>query len=111
MVCFSFLLEEMPHDSLRFCRFRRLHPAGSLGPCSASAQTLFINEFMASNSVTVTDPDYQEYGDWVELYNPGDAPVNLRGYSITDLFAVPRKYVVRSRSHRSRPGMLHHLDR
>jgi hypothetical protein len=65
----------------------------TLPPVETSAQTLFINEFMASNSVTITDPDFQEYGDWLELYNPGDAPVNLRGFSITDLFALPRKYV------------------
>jgi hypothetical protein len=49
---------------------------------------------MASNSVTATDPDYGEYGDWVELYNPGEAAVNLRGYSIIDLFVLPRKYVI-----------------
>jgi hypothetical protein len=66
----------------------------ALAPAETSAQTLFINEFMASNSVTITDPDFKEYGDWIELYNPGDASVNLRGYSITDLFALPRKYVV-----------------
>ena len=57
------------------------------------SQTVWINEFMASNSKTIADPDYKEYGDWVELYNSGDAAVNLKGYSITDLFSQPQKFV------------------
>ena len=48
---------------------------------------------MASNTATIADPDYHEYGDWVELYNAGNAPVNLNGYSITDLLSQPKKYV------------------
>jgi len=48
---------------------------------------------MASNSATVSDPDYKEYGDWVELYNANDSSVNLKGYSITDLLSQPKKYV------------------
>lgn len=60
---------------------------------SLSSQTLFINEFMASNTVTITDPEYHEYGDWIELYNAGIVPVNLKGYSITDLLSQPKKYI------------------
>ncbi len=60
---------------------------------SLSAQHLFINEFMASNTVTITDPEYHEYGDWIELYNAGIVPVNLNGYSITDLLSQPKKYI------------------
>ncbi len=58
-----------------------------------TAQSIFINEFMASNTATITDPEYQEYGDWIELYNAADSSVNLKGYSITDLLSQPRKYV------------------
>lgn len=58
-----------------------------------SAQNVVINEFMASNTKTITDPDYHEYGDWIELYNAGDTPVNLKGYSITDLLSMPKKYI------------------
>ena len=60
---------------------------------NAFAQTLYVNEIMASNSKTITDPDYHEYGDWIEVYNPGASSVNLKGYSITDLFSQPKKYV------------------
>ncbi|NLN85700.1 MAG: T9SS type A sorting domain-containing protein [Candidatus Cloacimonetes bacterium] len=44
---------------------------------------LYINEFMASNSNTVTD-EYGEYDDWAEIYNPNDFPVDLAGYYFTD---------------------------
>ncbi|HAP36861.1 MAG TPA: hypothetical protein DCQ28_13365, partial [Bacteroidetes bacterium] len=60
---------------------------------SLSAQSLFINEFMASNTAAIADPDYKEYGDWVELYNAGNTQVNLKGYSITDLLSQPKKYI------------------
>ncbi|MCX6138443.1 MAG: CotH kinase family protein [Ignavibacteriales bacterium] len=59
----------------------------------AGAQTVFINEFMASNSITITDPDYKDYADWIELFNAGDSSLNLKGYSITDLLSQPKKYV------------------
>lgn len=59
----------------------------------AVSQTLFINEFMAANSMTVADPDYNDYADWIEVYNAGDLPANLKGYSVTDLFSQPRKYL------------------
>jgi hypothetical protein len=58
----------------------------------AIAQTLFINEVMAANSSTVTDPDYNDYADWFELYNAGNTEVNLNGYSVTDLLSQPQKY-------------------
>ncbi len=44
---------------------------------------LFINEFMAVNSTTIADAA-GEYDDWIELYNPHAAPINLAGYYLTD---------------------------
>lgn len=58
------------------------------------AQNIIINEFMASNSATIADPDFKENGDWVELYNSGDTAVNLKGYSFTDLFSQPKKFII-----------------
>ncbi len=49
----------------------------------ASGQVLYINEFMASNTKTLTD-EYAEYDDWVEIYNPGDTGVDLGGMYLTD---------------------------
>ena len=48
------------------------------------AQNVFINEFMASHSTTITDPDFNSYADWIEIYNSGSTSVNLKNYYITD---------------------------
>ncbi|MCB0157693.1 MAG: lamin tail domain-containing protein [Caldilineaceae bacterium] len=50
-------------------------------PDQDTAQSdLVINEIMASNSSTLQDPDEPgEYPDWLELYNPTNAPVSLDG--------------------------------
>ena len=42
-----------------------------------------INEFLASNDVTVADPA-GDYDDWIELYNNSDAAVSLGGYYLSD---------------------------
>jgi hypothetical protein len=44
---------------------------------------LVINEFMASNALTVRDETGQA-SDWIELYNPTDQDLSLHGYSITN---------------------------
>ena len=46
---------------------------------------LFINEFMASNSLSKQD-EYGEFDDWIEVYNASPDPVNIAGYYITDNF-------------------------
>jgi len=48
------------------------------------AQDLVINEFLASNSAILPDPDYGEYADWIELYNASVYPIDIDGYYITD---------------------------
>lgn len=45
--------------------------------------TLFINEFMASNSETIAD-EFNEFDDWIEIYNPQDTIVDLAGMYISD---------------------------
>jgi len=47
---------------------------------------ILINEFSASNSGNIVDPDFGNSADWIELFNAGDAPVNLNGFYITDNF-------------------------
>ncbi len=42
-----------------------------------------INEYSVSNLNTVMD-NYQEYEDWIELYNTGSTSVNLSGYYLSD---------------------------
>lgn len=47
------------------------------------APSVVINEVMASNAATAAD-DYNEYDDWIELYNPSGAAVDLSGWFLTD---------------------------
>src|SRR5262245_25094464 len=49
----------------------------------AGAGQPFITEFMAKNQGTLLDED-GESSDWLELYNPGDAAVDLEGWFLTD---------------------------
>lgn len=59
--------------------------------------SIYINEFMAGNSSTITDEN-GEYDDWIELYNPNDYPVDIAGLSIADnftrsgLWEIPKGY-------------------
>ena len=49
------------------------------------AQEILINEFLASN-VTIHPEmyDFDDYSDWIELYNPDTAPYSLNGFFLTD---------------------------
>lgn len=60
--------------------------------CGTAHAQLRINEFSASNSGNIIDPDFGNSADWIELFNSGDTPVNLNGYSITDNFGDPLKW-------------------
>lgn len=57
---------------------------------TAKAQVV-INEFMASNTTTVTD-NFGEYDDWVELYNTSNVDVDISAWSITDSLGDLRKF-------------------
>jgi hypothetical protein len=50
----------------------------------AQSQDVFINEFLASNSSTNSDPDYGLHSDWIELYNGQDEAVELSNWFLTD---------------------------
>jgi hypothetical protein len=56
------------------------------------AQTLVINEFLASNDTNIADPQ-GDFDDWVELYNYGSNDVDIAGMYFTDgsepLWMVP----------------------
>ena len=45
--------------------------------------TLMISEFLASNSGGLRDEDGNS-GDWIEIFNPTSAAVNLQGWHLTD---------------------------
>ena len=50
---------------------------------SPTSKSLIINEIQSSNIDMFVDPSFN-YGAWVELYNPTDAPVSLRGIYVSD---------------------------
>ncbi|MAM45635.1 MAG: hypothetical protein CMJ91_03000, partial [Planctomycetes bacterium] len=55
-------------------------------PSQAVAQkerSTLISEFLADNEEGLVDSRGERH-DWIELYNPGTIPVNLRGYFLTD---------------------------
>jgi len=56
------------------------------------APDVFINEFLAWNANGLEDED-GDTSDWIELYNPGDSPVNLLGWSLTDNADTPDEWV------------------
>ena len=60
---------------------------GQTNPAT-SDPLLVINEFLASNDTGIVD-EAGDHEDWLELYNPGDAPVALAGLFLTDDLAVP----------------------
>ncbi|MBA7486265.1 hypothetical protein ES707_21821 [subsurface metagenome] len=54
---------------------------------------LVINEFMASNSETLEDPDEpDEFPDWIEIYNSGAFAVDMGGMYLTDKLSNPTKW-------------------
>ncbi len=46
--------------------------------------TIFINEWLADNTLTLADAADSQFEDWFELYNPGTNAVDVGGYFLTD---------------------------
>ncbi|MFA9389687.1 MAG: lamin tail domain-containing protein [Prolixibacteraceae bacterium] len=57
---------------------------------------IVINEFMASNTGVIVDPDNSESSDWIELYNSGSSTVSLKGYYLSDNLSIPDKWKISS---------------
>ena len=59
------------------------------------SQRLFINEFQASNVTTYPDNhDFDDYSDWIEIYNDEDDRIILSGFYLTDDLDNPTKYKI-----------------
>lgn len=61
-----------------------------LKPAQVSAQVV-INEYSCSNFDSFAD-DFQQYEDWIELYNAGSSMVNISGYYLSDKPGFPQKW-------------------
>ncbi|MCP4583427.1 MAG: hypothetical protein GY839_17600 [candidate division Zixibacteria bacterium] len=57
-----------------------------------AAKPLFLNEFMASNSSIIQDPQ-GEYEDWIEIYNAGATSIDLGGMYLTDDLSDPTQWM------------------
>ncbi len=67
----------------------------ALGLSGLKAQNVFINEFLASNATINPDIiDFDDYSDWIELYNNENSAVDLSGYYLTDNFSNPTKWLI-----------------
>lgn len=75
-----------------FSCFIILAVSALLIPSKGLAQVV-INEYSCSNFSTFSD-DYQEYGDWIELYNTGSSAVNLGGFCLSDNTLDPVKWKI-----------------
>jgi len=69
-------------------------PGVSNGGYVPPVVVVLINEFMASNDVTIADPDYAEFGDWIELYNPSVEDADIGGWTMTDDLTAPDTWTV-----------------
>lgn len=54
---------------------------------------IYINEFLASNvSVNADIVDFDDYSDWIELYNDEETSINIGGWFISDDKDEPARY-------------------
>ena len=52
---------------------------------SGYTQEILINEYLASNVIAFPEMyDFDDYSDWIELYNPSPEPFSLNGFFLTD---------------------------
>ncbi len=59
-----------------------------------SIERVIINEFLASNSNFIFDPDFERDGDWIELYNIGTTKAVLNDYYLSDNPDNPLKWKI-----------------
>ena len=62
-----------------------------VGAPIARSSPVVINELMADNTASYTDPQ-GDHDDWIELYNHGENEVNLSGMYLSDNPKNPRKW-------------------
>ena len=61
-----------------------LHTPTPGNPNTRKRVALFINEFLARNTVGIADEADGARNDWIEIYNGGLFPVDLGGFYLTD---------------------------
>ena len=67
----------------------------SLAESVEAAESLVINEFIASNSSDGSIADAQgQYDDWIEIHNYGPDAIDIGGMYLTDDLSVPAKWQI-----------------
>ena len=62
---------------------------------SGYTQEILINEFLASNVIIYPEMyDFDDYTDWIELYNPNTITYSLNGFFLTDDLNDPLKWKI-----------------
>lgn len=59
-----------------------------------SVKSIRINEVSPNNISYYPDPDFNQFQDWIELYNPQQSSVNIGGYYLTDNLNKPDKWQI-----------------
>jgi hypothetical protein len=67
---------------------------GASNSLAAPVVEVRINEWMAVNRQTITNPADGEFDDWFELYNPGSETVDLSGYLLSDQLDRPDRFII-----------------
>jgi len=73
---------------------------GATNNASSGPLNVFINEWMADNSTTISDSADNDFEDWFEIYNPGVTAADLSGFylgtSMTNKtqFLIPGGYTI-----------------
>lgn len=62
-------------------------------PGTNAPTSVLINELVASADRGLADED-GDFSDWIELYNPTAAPVDLQNWSLTDDPSQPSKWLL-----------------
>jgi hypothetical protein len=82
-------------DQQSFQRQEFFYPTpGASNNSALPPLTVFINEWMADNTLTLADPADNDYEDWFELYNPSATAMDLGGYYLTDTLTNKFQYQV-----------------
>lgn len=68
-------------------------PAAS-NSLSTPVPSVFINEWMASNTATLPDPSDNKFHDWFELFNAGSEQADLSGFTLTDVLTNKTQFII-----------------
>lgn len=70
-----------------------------------NSSELFITEFLASNKSINLDPDFNNFSDWIEIYNAGKTGKDISGYFLSDdtnnlkKWKIPADTIIKSNSY------------